>query len=413
MRLSLSTIFIFLSFLATSAKTIRVGKGMEQTTIKGALQIANHGDTILVGQGVYKEQNIIIDKSVYLKGIGLPELHGEDKYENLTIKVNFVVVEGFHFTHAGKSSYNDLAALKIIGSRDILIRNNRFTNSFFGIYCQNANRVVIAGNILHSNAKDEITSANGIHCWKSDNLKIIQNTISGHRDGIYFEFVTGTTIEGNNSFNNVRYGLHFMFSSHNLYKSNIFRDNGAGVAVMYSNNVTMQRNTFSDNWGNAAYGILMKDIIDSDVEGNIFTRNTVGIYLEGSNRINMKANRFDDNGWAIKMQASCTDNLITKNNFTSNTFDVATNGSLVLNIFKGNYWERYEGYDLNRDGTGDIPYRPVSLYSMIVERNPATLMLFRSFMVDLMDKAERIIPGMTPEDLKDDEPRMKMIRFPE
>jgi nitrous oxidase accessory protein len=182
---------------------------------------------------------------------------------------------------------------------------------------------------------------------------------------------------------------------------------------MYSNNVTMQRNTFSDNWGNAAYGILMKDIIDSDVEGNIFTRNTVGIYLEGSNRINMKANRFDDNGWAIKMQASCTDNLITKNNFTSNTFDVATNGSLVLNIFKGNYWERYEGYDLNRDGTGDIPYRPVSLYSMIVERNPATLMLFRSFMVDLMDKAERIIPGMTPEDLKDDEPRMKMIRFPE
>ena len=273
--------------------------------------------------------------------------------------------------------------------------------------------MVIAQNILHSNAKDEISSANGIHCWKSDNLQIIQNTISGHRDGIYFEFVTGTTIEKNNSYNNVRYGLHFMFSSHNLYRSNTFRDNGAGVAVMYSNHVTMQRNIFSENWGNAAYGILMKDIIDSEVEGNIFTRNTVGIYLEGSNRINMKANRFDDNGWAIKMQASCTDNLITENNFTSNTFDVATNGSLVLNIFKGNYWERYEGYDLNRDGTGDIPYRPVSLYSMIVERNPATLMLFRSFMVDLMDKAERIIPGMTPEDLKDDEPRMKMIRFQE
>ncbi len=413
MRLSFSTILIFICFLATSAKTIRVGKGMEQTTIKGGLQIANHGDTILVQKGIYKEQNIIVNKSVYLKGIEFPEIHGEDKYENLTIKANFVVVEGFHFTHSGKSSYIDLAALKILGCRDILVLNNRFTNSFFGIYCQNVNRAVIAGNKLYSNARDEISSANGIHCWKSDNLQIIQNTISGHRDGIYFEFVTGTTIEGNNSYNNVRYGLHFMFSSHNLYKSNIFRDNGAGVAVMYSNHVTMLRNTFSDNWGNAAYGILMKDIIDSEVEGNIFSRNTVGIYLEGSNRINMKANRFDDNGWAIKMQASCTDNLITKNNFTSNTFDVATNGSLVLNTFKDNYWERYEGYDLNRDGTGDIPYRPVSLYSMIVERNPATLMLFRSFMVDLMDKAERIIPGMTPEDLKDDEPRMKMIRFPE
>lgn len=412
MRLSLSFIFIFIC-LTASARIIRVGKGMKETTIKAALHIAADGDTIMVEKGIYKEQNINIEKSVYLKGIGFPELDGEDKYENVTIRTNFVIVEGFHFTHAGKSSYNDLAALKIIGSRDILIMDNLFTNSFFGIYCQNVSRVVLAGNILHSNAKDEISSANGIHCWKSDNLQIINNTISGHRDGIYFEFVTGTTIRGNNSFNNVRYGLHFMFSSHNLYKSNIFRDNGAGVAVMYSNHVTMQQNTFSENWGNSAYGILMKDITDSEVEANLFTRNTVGIYLEGSNRINMKSNKFDDNGWAIKMQASCTDNMITGNNFTGNTFDVATNGSLVLNTFKGNYWERYEGYDLNRDGTGDIPYRPVSLYSMIVERNPATLMLFRSFMVELMDKAERIIPGMTPEDLKDDEPRMKMIKFQE
>jgi nitrous oxidase accessory protein len=400
-------------FLNVAGETIRVGKGMEQTSITGALKIANHGDTILVEKGVYREKNIIVDKSVYLKGIGRPELDGENKYENITVKTNFVIVEGFDFIRSGKSSYNDLAALKLVGCRDILIRNNRFTNSFFGIYCQNVKRVVIANNILNSNAKDEITSANGIHCWKSDNLQILQNTISGHRDGIYFEFVTGSTIEGNNSYNNVRYGLHFMFSSHNLYMSNTFRDNGAGVAVMYSNHVTMKRNTFSENWGNSAYGILMKEIIDSDVEGNNFSRNTVGIYLEGSNRIKMKGNRFDDNGWAIKMQASCTDNLITENNFTSNTFDVATNGSLVLNTFKSNYWERYEGYDLNRDGTGDVPYRPVSLYSMIVERNPATLMLFRSFMVDLMDKAERIIPGMTPEDLKDDVPRMKMIRFPE
>lgn len=412
MRLSFFILFI-VCFLTAAGKTIHVGNGMEQTSITAALQIANQGDTILVEKGLYREKNIIIEKSVCLKGINWPQLDGENIYENITVRANFVIIEGFDFIRAGKSSYNDLAALKLIGCRDILVRNNRFTNSFFGIYCQNVNRVVIANNVLHSNAKDEISSANGIHCWKSDNLQIIQNTISGHRDGIYFEFVTGTTIQGNNSFNNVRYGLHFMFSSHNFFSSNTFRDNGAGVAVMYSNNVTMHRNTFSENWGNAAYGILMKDIIDSEVEGNFFVRNTVGIYLEGSNRIKMKHNRFDDNGWAIKMQASCMDNLIEENNFTSNTFDIATNGSLVLNTFKGNYWERYEGYDLNRDGTGDVPYRPVSLYSMIVERNPATLMLFRSFMVDLMDKAERIIPGMTPEDLKDDEPRMKMIRFPE
>lgn len=411
MRLILLFILSFSLLNKGLGKTIPVSPGTTVSTIKAAMRLASNGDSILVSKGVYKEQNIVIEKSVFLIGIDRPVLDGENKYEILTVKANYVIIDGFDFMHAGKSSYIDLAALKVIDASDVLIKNNYFENSFFGIYCQQSTRTVIYKNTLRSNAKDEINSANGIHCWKSDQLKILQNTISGHRDGIYFEFVTNSTIEHNNSFNNVRYGLHFMFSNYDQYIANTFRKNGAGVAVMFSNHITMHRNIFSENWGNAAYGILMKEISDGDVQGNIFNRNTVGIYLEGSNRINMKHNHFDDNGWAIKMQASCSDNKVEENNFTSNTFDVATNGSLVLNKFSGNYWERYEGYDLNRDGKGDIPYRPVSLYSMIVERNPATLMLFRSFMVDLMDRAERIIPGFTPEDLKDDEPKMKMIRF--
>jgi nitrous oxidase accessory protein len=78
-----------------------------------------------------------------------------------------------------------------------------------------------------------------------------------------------------------------------------------------------------------------------------------------------------------------------------------------LNTFHNNYWDKYEGYDLNHDGTGDVPYRPVSLYSMIVERNPVTMMLFRSFMTGLLDEAEKTIPGLIPGNLKDDAPKMK------
>jgi nitrous oxidase accessory protein len=46
---------------------------------------------------------------------------------------------------------------------------------------------------------------------------------------------------------------------------------------------------------------------------------------------------------------------------------------------------------------------------MIAEKNPATMMLFRSFIVSLLDKTEKVIPGMTPADLKDDSPMMKPI----
>jgi nitrous oxidase accessory protein len=70
----------------------------------------------------------------------------------------------------------------------------------------------------------------------------------------------------------------------------------------------------------------------------------------------------------------------------SNTFDVATNGVLVLNSFNRNYWDKYEGYDLNKDHVGDIAFHPVSLFSMVVEKNPSAMMLFRSFITTLLDK---------------------------
>ena len=129
--------------------------------------------------------------------------------------------------------------------------------------------------------------------------------------------------------------------------------------------------------------------------------------MEGSSRIDIASNVFKENGWAIKVQASCDDNTFHHNNFNGNSFDVATNGTMMLNKFYNNYWANYEGYDINKDGIGDVPYHPVSLYGMIVEQNPTVLILMRSFMVSLLDKAEKAIPGLTPENLVDDKPMMK------
>lgn len=375
--------------------------------LQEAINNAMPGDTIFVERGVYREPTITVNKPLFIKGIGYPVLDGQKKNEIMVIKSNNVVVEGFAVQHSGYSGYNDIAAIRIVNSRNVTIRNNKLDDTFFGIYSQHAVSCTIAGNELRSNAINEITSANGIHCWKSDSMQIMNNTITGHRDGIYFEFVTHSTIKNNISTGNVRYGLHFMFSNDDSYLGNQFRNNGAGVAVMFSKGVTMLQNTFVENWGSAAYGILLKEISDSRIQHNRFVRNTTGIYMEGTNRINIAQNVFYNNGWALKIQASCNDNTITQNNFQGNSFDVATNGTLVLNTFNSNYWDKYEGYDLNHDGVGDVPYRPVSVYAMIAERNPVTMMLFRSFITSLLDKAEKTIPGFIPENLKDDQPRMK------
>lgn len=258
---------------------------------------------------------------------------------------------------------------------------------------------------------NEIQSGNGIHCWKSDSMYIYNNTVSGQRDGIYFEFVTNSKIEKNVSEKNVRYGLHFMFSHFDSYTNNIFRHNGAGVAVMYTHDITMYGNTFTDNWGSAAYGLLLKDISNSTIEKNNFTGNTTGIYMEGSSRLKIHHNNLSGNGYAMKIQASCDGNVIEKNNFKGNTFDVTTNGTLVQNDFDNNYWDKYSGYDLNRDGIGDVPHHPVNMFSMIIEQMPVAMIFFRSFMVDLMDRTEKAIPSLTPENFRDNKPRMKQIKL--
>lgn len=392
-----------------SAKTIRVGKQYPLKSINRALQQAVAGDTIMVFPGVYREGTIVIDKGIVLKGIDYPVIDGQGKFEGISVKSDYVTVDGVKVINTGVSSIEDVAGIKLYAVRNATVRNNILDNTNFGIYSLQCSNTTIENNRITSYGKIEQQSGNGVHCWKSDSMRVIANVVKGHRDGIYFEFVTNSIIWRNNSQKNIRYGLHFMFSNNDSYISNIFKNNGAGVAVMYSYNVKMLRNFFTDNWGDAAYGLLLKDIRDSYIDGNYFERNTSGIYMEGASRIQIHKNVFRNNGWGMKMQANCMDLDVSQCNFMGNTFDVSTNGSLVLNKFNGNYWDKYEGYDLNKDRIGDVPYRPVSLYSMIIEKNPPAVVLFRSFITTLLDKSEKVLPSLTPENLKDEFPLMKPL----
>jgi len=400
---------LFVCCHLATANTWHVGKGKGLRSVNAAILAAANGDTILVYAGTYYEKNIIVNKKLLLKGIGHPVLDGEKKYEVISVKANGSVIDGFTIVHSGVSSMEDMGGIKIYDSRDVVIQNNILEDTFFGIYVQYGKNCTVQNNQLVSYNPEEQQSGNGIHCWKSDSLRIIGNKITGHRDGIYFEFVTNSIIWLNTSFKNIRYGLHFMFSHNDAYIANHFRDNGAGVAVMFSHGVKMYSNVFEENWGDAAYGLLLKEISDSYIDGNTFIKNTSGIYMEGASRIHMQKNLFKNNGWGMKIQASCMDIEVTLNNFIGNTFDVSTNGSLVLNSFNRNYWDKYDGYDLNKDKIGDVPYRPVSMYSMIVEKNPPAMLLFRSFITSLLDKTEKVIPSLTPEALKDNSPLMKRL----
>ena len=201
-----------------------------------------------------------------------------------------------------------------------------------------------------------------------------------------------------------------MFSNNDTYTNNTFENNGAGVAVMFSKSIIMKNNTFKKNWGTAAYGMLLKEINDAEIRGNNFEENTIGINIEGSNRIKYIDNDFIGNGWAIRVIGACYTNSFKGNNFLYNSFDLSYNSNVNDNSFEGNYWSNYSGYDLDKNGVGDVPHRPVKLFSYIVNRTPETLILLRSLFMDLIDFSERVSPVFTPDNLADTQPQMRMIQ---
>ncbi|HET8648440.1 MAG TPA: nitrous oxide reductase family maturation protein NosD [Gemmatimonadales bacterium] len=392
---------------AGPARTIVVETGGAVATVGRALELAGDGDTIVVRAGQYREPPLVVNRRVVLLGEPGAVLDGGGTHQILTIKADSVVVRGFTLAHVGTSYVDDRAAIRADSVRGCVIERNQVLDAFFGIYLAHTADCVVRHNLVRGSARNESSAGNAIHLWYSTGTVVDSNQVNGHRDGIYLEFSGGSVIRGNQSTGNRRYGLHFMFSNDCRYEGNTFSRNGAGVAVMYSQTVTMVGNRFTWNRGPAAYGLLLKEIHDSRVEGNEFLGNTVALHLDGADRVRISHNLFEQNGWAIRLLGSTEGDTLTGNGFRGNSFDLTTNTAHAAGAVSGNYWDQYAGYDLDRDGRGDVPFHPVRLFSMLVQDHQPGLILLRSFVVDLLDLAERMLPVLTPEALVDPHPLMQ------
>jgi len=400
-------VIAFFSGTSLWSKTIEVCASCEVKSIKQGIAIAADFDTLLIKKGNYKEFNIVVDKPLTLKGENYPVVDGEYHGEIIRIISDNVTIDGLYIINVGTSYTTDYAAIRVVKSDSFLIQNVVLEKLFFGIYLERSNNGRVYHNKVIGDAIDEYNSGNGIQLWYSHNVQIDRNIVQGTRDGIYLEFSDNILINNNISTNNLRYGLHFMFSNDDVYTDNTFENNGAGVAVMFSKRIKMVGNVFKKNWGMAAFGMLLKEINDAEIIGNTFEENTIGINIEGSNRIIYKNNNFISNGWAVKVLGACYTNSFINNNFLYNSFDISYNSKLNDNVFEKNYWSNYTGYDLDKDGIGDVPYRPVKLFSYVVNRTPETIVLLRSMFMDIIDFSEKVSPVFTPDNLLDAMPLMK------
>jgi nitrous oxidase accessory protein len=389
-----------------AADTLVVSPSGPLRSLAEAVRTAPAGSLVIVRAGHYREPAILIDRPLTILGEGQPVIEPTGDHTLVRVVADGVTLRGLVLANVTPSHVEDRAAIKFERVRGCVAEQLEIRNAPFGIYAAESSNCRIVDNVVRGGGKSRRPLGNAIHLWSSRGMTVAGNLVTGHRDGLYFEFVQDTSVERNISDANERYGLHFMFSHRCAYRDNRFVRNGAGVAVMYTRDVAMERNDFDDNRGPTAYGLLLKDISESRLVHNRFADNTVALLIEGGGQLTVEANRFLRNGWAVRLMANSPRNRFATNTFEGNSFDMMTNSRSTEAIVVGNWWDRYRGYDLDRDGRGDVAFRPVRLFSLLVASNPSSLILMRSAFVDLLDTAERALPVLTPDTLVDASPLM-------
>lgn len=404
--------FAFFFFYITSSeifsKELEVCKEKcKFLSIQAAIDSANPGDTIRIRKGIYQEGMISISKPLILEGTAGVVLDGKKEKHVLDIRSNNVVISRLDIVGSGVSDTSEYAGVHAEKIKSCVIENNTFEDNAYAIYLAEVEDCIVRGNISSGNAINEVSGGNGIHLWSSKAIRIEGNELKKHRDGIYLEFSSNLKIEENFSHDNIRYGMHFMFSSDNDFRGNRFENNSAGVAVMYSKNILIENNRFENNWGDSSYGLLLKEISESILTKNSFVHNTVAIFADGCNRNYFTHNDLKDNGWGVRILGNSESNQFVQNEFKENVFDISTNTKHSTNTFKENYWDSYDGYDLDLDKFGDISHKPVHFFGYWVVVYPFLMVLYNSPVVNFLQAIENAFPIVTPIDLEDPKPKMR------
>lgn len=405
---------LLIAYNMNYAKKINVCKeGCSYSSVQNALDQASSNDSIFIKKGVYKEHDIMVKnkKNLYIYGEEGSVIDIDNKGYGFNFDNTSFTLKNLKVINVKRSYTTDYAAIYTFECFDFEISNIVLENAFFGMLIEKSKNGTIDNNVISGQGERELSTGNAIHLWHSNNLHITNNEVFNMRDGIYIEFGNNCEFINNKSYQNLRYGMHFMFSNDNLYQNNLFRDNSAGVAVMFSKRIKMYDNTFEKNWGASSYGLLLKEISDAEIKHNTFKDNTTGVTADGTTRIDYKENDFINNGYAVEFIGGCYDNIFKRNNFLYNNFDLSYSGGLNDNQFDKNYWSSYTGYDLDKDGYGDVPYRPVKLFNYLVNKTPESIILLRSLFVDLINFSEKVAPVFTPKNLTDSKPLMKEVEW--
>ncbi len=385
--------------------------------LQAALQQARAGDTVNVPAGVYHGP-ITVDKPVTLQGAPGAILDGGGQGDVVLIKAAGATLRGFTIRASGSDIEKENTGVWVLAPL-VTVEDNVLQDVLFGIYVKQAEHCTIRCNTIGGQQLDIARRGDAIRLWYSPNCLIDQNTAHDARDlVVWFSHDVHVT---NNRVSRCRYGLHFMYCDNNEIRGNELEDNSVGTYLMFSRNLRLLGNTFANNRGSSGYGVGLKDMDNIVAEDNRVVGNRIGIYIDTSPQSIGVYNHFARNliGYndvGIAFLPNDKRNVFHANTFQENQEQVAVMGSgdFSGNDFsvagRGNFWSDYKGYDMNRDGLGDVPYRSESFFENLMDREPRLRMFLYSPAQQALELASQAFPAVRPQPkFSDDHPLMAAV----
>jgi nitrous oxidase accessory protein len=383
---------------AAAVLTVHAGQ-----SIGAAVAQARPGDEIRVERGLYRE-NLLIDKPLTLKGIDRPTLSGGMKGDTIRITAEDVTIDGLIVRDSGDSLVDQNAGIYIRpGANRAIVRNCDLTYNLFGLWIESVSNVQILNNVI-TGKRDyaSVRRGNGIELYHTEGARIIGNNISFVRDGIYVD-VSNHALFRNNRIHNSRYGTHYMNSNDNVWEGNDSYHNRGGLALMMARNQVVRNNRA---WGNSDHGIMLRTLQDSVIEGNIVAGNNRGFFIYDAEYNTIRNNLVMDNTVGVHLWAGSYHNKAEGNDFILNRTQIKYVASRD-EIWPGNYWSNYVGWDRNGDGIGDVPYEANDMVDYLSWRHPMMKLLLASPAVQTLRMVSQQFPLLRATSIVDPKPRMR------
>lgn len=390
---------LLLVTLSASAQDVR-----PMSEIDALIESASEGAVLVPPPGHY-EGNLRIRKAVTIDGQNLVTFDGLGKGTVVEIRAKSVTLRNLTVTGSGDDVHSEPACIRA-ETGPVRIEGCTVLDAYFGIDLKESPDSYIVGNTVHGKSLDPERRGDGIRIWWSAGTTIEGNAVFDSRDMVFW-YSENITV-ARNTVTNSRYGLHFMYSHNTTLTDNTLSGNSVGIYLMYSNSIRLTRNQMINSRGASGYGLGLKDCDDIIIEGNALLANRVGVYVDNSPSSIGSTGLFESNLIAFNevgllATPNTHDNVFTGNAFIENEESAATHGPgrLVSNTFErngiGNYWSDYAGIDLDRDGVGDMPYEPRSLFGAMLSAEPNLRLFVHSPAQQAIEFTAKALPELRPE----------------